>query len=482
MVRYSNLRHRLTLWYVSVFGLVLLLFIGGATLLEYWQLSSRLYHAAVQDVETAEGLLAFAPDGRLELHEEYHNNPEHILWLDRYMEVLTPDGQVLLRNTKLQGQDLGGPPFHNEGLEAYDERRVRLRDGTRLLLISHIHSIDSRPLLIRLAYSTAPIEQGVVQFLGLLLLAVLPALLFAGFAGYRMAFKALLPLKNMALRTVTITASQLDQRLPVENPHDELGHMARVLNDLLQRLQDSFDNLKRFTADASHELRTPLTSIRSVGEVGLQRQHTTDEYRDIIGSMLEEVTRLTEMVDGLLSISRADAGQITLHKTTFPALDLAKEVLGLLGLLAEEKGQHIQLNGDANLLVHADRMVLQRGLANIVENAIKYSLAATRISIEVKGSEIAGERCVEISVEDSGEPIPEDSRQKVFERFFRLDASRSREAGGSGLGLAIAKWAVEANGGSVSLRVGLDGGNCFVIRLPAVSLDANVDLERGSLA
>lgn len=481
MVRYSNLRHRLTLWYVSVFGLVLLLFIGGATFLEYWQLSSRLYHAAVQDVETAEGLLAFAPDGRLELHEEYHNNPEHILWLDRYMEVLTPDGQVLLRNTKLQGQDLGGPPFPNEGLVAYNERRVRLQDGTRLLLISHIHSIDSRPLLIRLAYSTAPIEQGVLQFLGLLLLAVPLALLFAGFAGYRMAFKALLPLKNMALRTESITASQLDQRLPVENPHDELGHMARVLNDLLQRLQDSFDNLKRFTADASHELRTPLTSIRSVGEVGLQRQHTTDEYRDIIGSMLEEVTRLTEMVDGLLSISRADAGQITLHKTTFPALDLAKEVVGLLGLLAEEKGQHIQLDGDANLLVHADRMVLQRGLANIVENAIKYSLAATRISIEVKGSETAGEHYVEISVEDSGEPIPEDFRHKVFERFFRLDASRSREAGGSGLGLAIAKWAVEANGGKVSLRAGLGGGNCFVIRLPATPLDPKVALEPGSL-
>jgi heavy metal sensor kinase len=482
MVRFSNLRHRLTLWYVGVFGLVLLLFIGGATLLEYWQLSSRLYHAEVQDVETAEGLLAFAPDGRLELHEEYHNKPEHILWLDRYMEVLTPDGQVLLRNAKLKGQDLGGPPFDNEGLEAYNDRRVRLHDGTRLLLISHIHSIDSRPLLIRLAYSTAPIEQGVLQFLGLLLLAVPPALLVAGFAGYRMAFKALLPLKNMALRTETITASQLDQRLPIENPHDELGHMARVLNDLLQRLQDSFDNLKRFTADASHELRTPLTSIRSVGEVGLQRQHTTDEYRDIIGSMLEEVTRLTEMVDGLLSISRADAGQITLHRTTFPALDLAKEVVGLLGLLAEEKAQHIQLGGDANLLVHADRMVLQRGLANIVENAIKYSLAATRISIGVKDSEIAGEHYAEISVQDSGEPIPEDSRQKVFERFFRLDASRSREAGGSGLGLAIAKWAVEVNGGSVSLLVGLDGGNCFVIRLPAVLRDVNVDLERGRLA
>jgi heavy metal sensor kinase len=466
MFRFTNVRHRLTIWYVSVFGLVLLLFICGATLLEYWQLTRQMYHAEVQDVETAEGLLAFDPDGRLVLHEEYHNYTSTVLRLDRYMQVMTPEGQVLLRNHKLQGQDLGGHPFAEEGLSSYNERRVRLEDGTRLLLISHIHSIGDKTLLIRLAYSAAPIEHGVAQFVSLLLLAVPPALLFAGIAGYRMAFKVLRPLENMALHAESITASHLDQRLPVENPNDELGHMARVLNDLLQRLQDSFDNLKRFTADASHELRTPLASIRSVGEVGLQRQHTPEEYRDTIGSMLEEVTRLTEMVDGLLSISRADAGEIALHRTTFSPLELAREVVGLLGLLAEEKGQQIQLEGAENLLVHADRMVLQRGVANIFENAIKHSPPATLISIHVRATEINGERYTEISVEDHGETIPEDLQQKVFARFFRIDASRSRAAGGTGLGLAIAKWAVEANDGSIRLFAGQGGGNCFVIRLP----------------
>jgi heavy metal sensor kinase len=459
-----HVRHRLTLWYVGVFGVVLLLFICAATLLEYWQLTQQMYHAEIQDIETAEGLLAFAPDGRLMLHEEYHNHPENILALDRYMQVMTPQGSVLLRNSKLQGRDLGGATLRDEGLVGYHPRTVRLADGTRLLLISHIHSIDGKPLLIRLAYEAAPVRLGVLRLLGLLLLAVPPALLLAGLAGYRMALKVLRPLESMALHAETITANHLEQRLPVENPEDELGHMARVLNDLLQRLQDSFDNLKRFTADASHELRTPLASLRSVGEVGLQRLHTAEEYRDTIGSMLEEVTRLTEMVDGLLSISRADAGQIAMHRTTFPALDLAREVVALLGLLAEEKGQRIQLAGDGALLVNADRMVLQRGLANIFENAIKHSPAATLISIEVRGVE----GWVDISVEDRGEMIPEEFRQKVFARFFRMDASRSREAGGSGLGLAIAKWAVEANDGSIRLEAGRDGGNLFVIRVPLV--------------
>jgi heavy metal sensor kinase len=467
MLRYTNVRHRLTLWYVGVFGLILLLFILAATVLEYWQLTRQLYHAEIQDVETAEGLLAFAPNGHLVLHEEYHNHPQSILLLDRYMEVLTPAGRVLLRNNKLQGRDLGGPPFPGEGLFSYHQRRVRLADGTRLLLISHIHSIGDRPLLIRLAYSSEPIEHGVLQFVALLLLAVPPALVVAGVAGYRMAHKALQPLDKMAQRAETITASDLDQRLPVENPNDELGRMARVLNELLQRLQNSFEMLKRFTADASHELRTPLSSIRSVGEVALQRLRTPKEYRDTIGSMLEEVTRLTEMVEGLLSISRADAGQVVLHRTTFSALGLVKEVVALLGLLAEEKGQQIQVEGDADLSVNADRVVLHRGLANIVENAIKYGPSASQISIRVAR---AGNH-VDVSVEDRGETIQEDLREKIFERFFRIDASRSRQAGGSGLGLAIAKWAIEVNGGSVNLQPGQHGGNLFLVRIPTASSD-----------
>jgi heavy metal sensor kinase len=349
---------------------------------------------------------------------------------------------------------------------------MRLPDGTRLLLISHIHSIGDRPLLIRLAYSSAPIEHGVLQFVALLLLAVPPALLFAGVAGYRMARGALQPLQKMALRAETITASDLDQRLPVENPNDELGHMARVFNDLLQRLQNSFEVLKRFTADASHELRTPLSSIRSVGEVGLQRLHTPEEYRDTIGSMLEEVTRLTEMVDGLLSISRADAGQVVLHRTAFSALELVREVVALLGLLAEEKGQQIQIKGDADLSVNGDRLVLHRGLGNIIENAIKYGPSGSQISILVArtGS------CVDISVEDRGETIQEDLREKIFERFFRIDTSRSRAAGGNGLGLAIARWAIEVNGGSVSLLPGQHGGNLFLVRIPAVSSEVNAEV------
>jgi signal transduction histidine kinase len=154
-----------------------------------------------------------------------------------------------------------------------------------------------------------------------------------------------------------------------------------------------------------------------------------------------------------------------LHRTKFSAAELAKEVVALLGLLAEEKEQQIQIEGDEELCVIADRLVLQRGLANIIENAIKHGPSTSRISILIERTG----NYVDISVEDRGDTIPEDLREKIFERFFRIDASRSREAGGSGLGLAIAKWAIEVNGGSVIVLPGQRGGNLFLVRIPAAS-------------
>ncbi len=467
-LRPKYVRDRLTLWYVMVFGLALCAYICGATFLLFWQLTSQLYHAEIQDVETVEGLLYFTPDGNLAMHEEYHNHPQSRLLLDRLMEVLTPDGQVLYRNEMLHGRDLGGTPFAGEGRSDYNERSIRLTDGTRVLVINHLHSIQGKPLLIRLAYSTEPLTRGLAEFLGLLLLALPVALVVSAFAGYRVAGKALNPLEQMAHQTDQITANRLHDRIPVENPDDELGHMARVLNGLLQRLEESFDQLKRFTSDVSHELRTPLASIRSIGEVGLQKDHSPERYRDIIGSMLEEVTRLSDMVDTMLTISRADAGQIELHKTTFSPIEVLREIVGLVEVLAEEKKQTLSLAGDHNLSVHADRTVLWQAIANLLHNAVKYSPLGSeiRVHLERLPSDSSDLNLLELTIEDEGPGISEELTSKIFDRFYRIDEARSRDAGGAGLGLSIAKWAVEANGGEIGVRPVPAGGSAFYIRLP----------------
>lgn len=465
------IRDRLTLWYVGIFGIVLGIYICGACMLQYWQLSEQLHHAEIEDLETVEGLLYVTPDGRLLLHEDYHSHPQSRLLLDRYMEVLRPDGEILFRNERLRDMYLDGPPAIHEGEEGYASRRLRLADGTPVLAISHIHFFQGKPLLIRLAYSTAPLRERLLEFIGLLILAMPFALIAAGVAGYRVAGKALNPLEQMARQTEQITARRLDERIPVDNPKDELGHMARVLNGLLARLGDSFEKLQRFTSDVSHELRTPLAAIRSVGEVGLQEDHSTEKYRDIIGSMLEEVARLTAMIDTLLTIAHADSGSVELHRTTFKLDDLVQESVAVVGVLAEDKKQTILVAGNSELSVSADRSFLRMAVINLLDNAVKYSPAGCAIRVSVRDGEHAAAKahCVGVVIEDEGSGIPEDKAERVFDRFYRVDEGRTRDAGGAGLGLAIAKWAVEAHGGAIHLTPRVPNGSVFSIWLPTPS-------------
>ena len=464
----GHIRIRLTLWYVAIFGLLFAAYICAECFLQYWQLKQQLYHAEVQDMETVQGLLYFTTNGQLSLHEEYFNRPASRLLLDRLLEVLDPTGRVLFRNQKLNGNALGSQPSPNEGMGGFSPQSLHLADGTPVLVISHVHVLQETPVLIRLAYSTQPLRTQTLQLLGLLGLVLPVALIAAGFAGYRLACKAFDPLEQMAQLTERITARRLNERIPVRNPEDELGHMALVLNGLLERLQESFEKLQRFTSDVSHELRTPLAAVRSVGEVGLQQEHDAEKYRDIIGSMLEEVAKLTAMIDTLLTIAHADSGAIQLQQTTFALMDLVQEAVAVIGVLAEEKEQTLSVTGDQRALVCADRAFLRMALVNLLDNAVKYSPAGSgvHISLHIVGSDTGPEQFVELAIQDEGPGIPEGAQQRVFDRFYRLDEARSRDTGGFGLGLPIAKWAVEAHGGTITVKTSLPGGAIFCVKLP----------------
>jgi len=470
-IRITHIRSRLTLWYVAIFGVLFAAYICTACFLQYWQLKQPLYHAEVQDMETVQGLLYFTVDGQLSLHEEYFNRPESRRLLDRLLEVLDSNGQVLFRNRKLDGNTLGNKLLPDEGVNGFSPRSLRLADGTPVLVISHVHVLQETPVLIRLAYSTEPLRLQSLHLLGLLTLVLPIALVAAGFAGYRFAIKVLDPLEKMASLTESITARRLNERIPVQNADDELGHMALVLNGLLERLEESFEKLQHFTSDVSHELRTPLAAIRSVGEVGLQQEHDAEKYRDIIGSMLEEVGKLTAMIDTLLTIAHADSGAIQLQQTTFALMDLVQEAVAVIGVLAEDKEQTLSVTGDQRALVCADRAFLRMALVNLLDNAVKYSPAGSsiRVSFHIVGSDTGPARFVELAIQDEGPGIPEGAQERVFDRFYRLDEARSRDSGGFGLGLPIAKWAVEAHGGTINVKPSFPTGAIFCIKLPVVT-------------
>ncbi|HEY0263980.1 MAG TPA: ATP-binding protein [Granulicella sp.] len=461
-----SLRMRLTLWYMGVLTAILAVYIVSVYLFQSWQLERQIYHDEVQDMETVEGLLYFDRDGSMRLHDEYHAHTQSRLLVDRLMEVQDLAGNILYRNERLGDLSLGGIAQPGEGISSFGERIIRMPGGDRVFLISHVHPVEGKPVLIRIAYSLAPAASRMHGFLIILLLAVPLTITLAGFAGYRITLRALRPLTEMAQHAERITASRLHERVTVDNPDDELGHMGAVLNHLFERLEESFAQLQRFTLNAAHELRTPLAATRSVGEVGLQQGRTPEEYRDVIASMLEETSRLTQTVDGLLLMARAESGQLTLHPEPIDLAALVSEVYELLEIVAEEKKVALQKEDPpATIMIEADRALLRLALINVIHNAIKYSPSNTTVRSIVSLHHDEHCNIARLTIEDQGPGIHPDQQGKVFERFYRSSQTELTTEG-VGLGLAIARGAVEANHGHIYFQRGTHPGAICVLELP----------------
>jgi heavy metal sensor kinase len=464
-----SVRARLTLWHVGMLAGVLCVYFIGVGLLLFWQAGNILKRIAAEDLETLKGLLYVSDDGQIALREDYHHHSDWKQVQERLLEILGPDGSILYRNERLGDRSLGGPRFAGEGETGYSGRTARMSDGTRVILISRTYDLQGRRILIRVGYSQDLIWNQLKQTLLVLLLVSPVVLAGAAWAGYRVVGRALDPVSKMAHRAEQINSERLNERLPVENPGDELGHLAGVFNAMLSRIEQSFEQLQRFTADASHELRTPLAAIRSIGEVRLQDGATPEQYRDTIGSMLEEVNRLTGIVESLLALSQADAGQIRIQVSVFPLVALVRESAALLEILIEDKHLNFTLTGDESLGAQADRLYVRQAIVNILHNAVKFTPPGGSISAKV---ECCGKSWVELSVTDTGPGIAPEHIEKVFQRFYRADKSRaSRDSCndmGAGLGLSVAEWAIKANNGEIGVRSIPGSGATFWIRLPAV--------------
>ena len=337
--------------------------------------------------------------------------------------------------------------------------RHEFREQLERELHEHVEAASPEPA----AALEDRLQQQLREIIVVLVLGLPLIVAFAGLGGYVLARRALSPIDHLAGEARRITAERLHERLSVPNEHDEIGRLAAVINDTFARLELSFDQLRRFSADASHELRTPLAVIRGIGENVLRETRTSPEYKDATGSMLEEVDRLTRLVDTLLKLSRGDAGTIRLSRDVLNLGDLTREVVSSLGILAEERQQRLQVVAAENVRVSADRLVLRDAITNVVDNAIKYGPSRSTIDVRVD----ADADQATVTVTDAGPGIPAEHQERIFDRFYRVDQGRSRDMGGTGLGLAIAKWAVEANGGRISLE-GAATGSIFRITLPRV--------------
>jgi signal transduction histidine kinase len=470
---FKSIRARLTFWYIAVLDLILAFYIAVVFVFQFAQLERQMYHDEVQDVETVEALLFFDQAGNLQLQQGYFVHPQNRLLVDRLLEVQDLSGNVLYRSPTLKDLPLGRAQFTGEGMSSFNERTVTLGDGSHVFLISHVHPIEGRPLLIRLGYRLGPLQSRMLQFALLLLLGVPVALVAAGFAGYGIAGKALSPLDQMAKRAESITSTNLHERLAIENEDDELGHMARVFNHLLGRLERAFAELHRFTADAAHELRTPLASIRTTGELALERNSGTEEFRETVSSMLEETVRLNQTIDGLLILARTEARQTGETEELVSLPELVHEILKLLEVVVDERRIIITEQHDGHLeqTVCADRSFVRVAILNVLHNALKFSPPGSSIRITYSGVTFESNRAERICITDSGPGIQVGEHERIFDRFFTSRNPDTQLSRGSGLGLSIARLAIERSGGRIFFdRSVTEGASCCIdipVRQPA---------------
>ena len=467
-VRPLSVRAWLTLFYVGAMLLVLGVYAAVVFAFVSRSLINSLDQRLRGDFWLTAAMVDEGPDGRITWYDpDEANVSEDSPWL----QVWSPDGDLLYANRVAKRSPLSGS---RELALRSDDRFVSMAsDGARYRVLSRHGKISGQPVVLQVARSEATTAQELRDLALILVLGLPLGVALAGLGGYSLARRALAPVNRMAERARLITAERLSERLPLDHPEDELGRLAAVFNETLGRLEASFEQMRRFTADVSHELRTPLTAIRSVGEVGLRERRDETAYRAIIGSMLEEVDRLSGLVDRLLTLSRAESGQARLSMDVVDLHELADDVVNYLGVLAEEKRQSLAVECTDAPRGLGDRLVLRQSLINLVDNAIKYTPVGGRIRIGVSETS-AGPAIV---VSDTGPGIAPDVRSRIFDRYYRAGESQADDIGGSGLGLAIARWAVEANGGRLSLDDTSSAGSTFRITLPKVASARPADVR-----
>ncbi|MDT4951947.1 MAG: two-component system, OmpR family, sensor kinase [Acidobacteriota bacterium] len=335
-------------------------------------------------------------------------------------------------------------------------RRVQTRGSAYMLVVLRsLH--DQEDLLERTSYA--------------LLIAVPLALLLASIGGYFLARKSLAPVVRMSQIAARIGAANLHERLPVVNEQDELGGLALVINALLARLNASFEQQRRFMADASHELRTPVAIMRSETEVALsQQERSNEDLRESLAIVKDETGRLTRIVEDLFTLARADAGQYKLTSKEFYLDELAAEVARSVRTLVAERELTLQLDATQEMPFHGDENLLRRLLLNLLDNTIKHTPRGGAVTISCQHT---GEQYV-ITVSDTGTGIPTEAQPHIFDRFYRADSARSRAdddnaslTSGAGLGLSIARWVAEAHAGTLELLHSSEAGSVFQLILPA---------------
>lgn len=477
---FSTLRLKLTLWYAAVLASVLIVF----ALLFYFLIEQTVRELADDSLADASAaLIARLRSNPASDPESIRQTLEDFRFQYIFFAVYDKDGEMIAASPRLQKDARLRSPVLN--ISAADIPRgvldklfrspdsfetFRLTDRTEVRIYAERAEL-AEPGLIIATMRPLTSQTELLADIRLFFLAGIPlALLLSSFGGYYLARKSLEPVGEMGERASLITSRNLSERLPVGKKRDELEKLADIFNQMLKRLEISFEQQRQFMADASHELRTPLAIMRGEAEVALQKQNRSEaEYRESLEIIRQEGVRLSHIVEDLFTLARADAGQYKLNPTTFYLDELIGECARAVRTLTADKNLSFAVSTDENLIFRGDEALIRRLIIILLDNAVKYSDAGGRVAV-VCSPQDTGYR---IEVANTGPAIPEKEREKIFARFYRADKARSHgenfELGtGAGLGLSIGTWIARAHRGRLELtESGTARETVFTVFLPA---------------
>jgi heavy metal sensor kinase len=457
-----SIKFRFTIWYLLVLAVLLIALSAGV----YFYLSRSLYHNLDDSLELRSTQLRSIPAILESISQgEFQEELGEIVILyfysgDQLVEV-SPRGISIPSNESIS-QAIGGTSSF---------ATVQTSEGERLRLLAVPINISIpgpppgiQPAALVIAHSTKQIDQALAGLLRTLIIAVPLALALAAAGGIFLARRALKPVDKIAQTAREIGESDLSQRINV-NTKDELGRLAATLNEMIGRLEKAFQRQKQFTSDASHELRTPLAVIEAESTLALQKERPSSDYQRSLEIISQESSQMSSLIDQLLTLARADAGK---EQWNFTEVNLGKLISNLsadVEVLCKEKGLSLQLGKTKDLVVHGDEARLRELFMNLLDNAIRYTPAPGTVSVSFRRE---GQMAV-VAITDTGIGIPAEDIPFIFERFYRVDKSRSRAEGGSGLGLAICRHIAEAHGGKIEVESQVGAGSTFSVWLPLQS-------------
>jgi len=459
----NSFRVRLTAWYLAFFSLLFVLF----SLFLYGVLSNalrdRLDESLRSEIDTAAGMF----DDELEevkgdVTAAASETASGMRVRDTLVAVVA-DGLLLAASDPSRLRETGSIA----GLVAQPP------EAGQVVELPHYGPSGARAVVRRvpaggrevLVIALAPLDPIVAELLVVrrVIFIALPLLLgIAGLGGYLLTTRGLAPLGWMANQAREISGASLHRRLEIGGAADELIVLSASFNELLARLDQSFETMRRFVADASHELRTPLSVIRGEADVALAQDRSAASYRESLAIVLDESRRLSRLVDDLLNLARADSGHVKLQVQDFYFNDLLAECCRSAQAMAGARRIELECRCAGDAPFRGDEELLRRLVMNLLDNAIRYTPPDGTITatLEVELSE------VRIGIADNGIGIAPEAAPHVFERFYRADEARSRQDGGFGLGLSIVKWVAEAHHGAVKLASQPGAGSAFTVTLP----------------